>query len=291
MTTPHNKAWQLSSLDEQVLQLALQEDLSTPFCDVTTETLLGERCLQAEAYIVSKHPEPFILCGTMLAKALLQRLPDPCEINCLFQDRDRVTPGATVFQLRGSLKTLLMAERTLLNFLQHLSGIATTTRAFVDAVKHTALKILDTRKTTPGLRHLAKYAVACGGGVNHRFALYDVILIKDNHIDALGGTEKTLQALPEQKQFPTLIEVRTLQELDIVLKKGLHKIDRVLLDNMNLSELRASVDCCKGKIATETSGNITLASIVPLAETGVDYASIGALTHSFDHIDLSMRIT
>lgn len=285
-------AWQLNWRDERLLNQALQEDLSFPAFDVTTETLFPNQNTDVKVRVVSKHPTPFVLSGMPIVRRLVEKFSyaGKLQLEGKFQDGDVVNPGEVIFFLSGPNKIILMIERTLLNFVQHLSAIATTTRSFVDKVKHTQLKILDTRKTTPGFRHLDKYAVTCGGGVNHRDGLYDVILIKDNHIDALGGVEKVLQQLPVEKKYFTIIEIRNIEELQIVLNNNAHKIDRVLLDNMNLIELKECVTLCKGKLLTEASGNICFDTIVQVAETGVDYASIGRLTHSLNSIDISMQV-
>jgi nicotinate-nucleotide pyrophosphorylase (carboxylating) len=156
-------------------------------------------------------------------------------------------------------------------------------------VKDTSLKILDTRKTTPGLRYLEKYAVACGGGMNHRRGLYDVIMIKDNHIDLLGGIANTIAALKNTAQLPVILEIRTREELIVALEKGRGKITRVLLDNMSVSQLTACVALNAGVFETEASGGIGLENIIAIAKTGVDYASVGALTHSAGSVDLSMQ--
>ncbi len=284
--------WQLSWRDERLLNQALQEDLSFPVFDVTTETLFPNQNNNVKVRVVSKHPTPFVLSGMPIVRRLVEKFSyaGKLQLEEKFQDGDLIQSGEVIFFLTGPNKIILMIERTLLNFVQHLSAIATTTRSFVDKVTHTQLKILDTRKTTPGFRHLDKYAVTCGGGVNHRDGLYDVILIKDNHIDALGGVEKVLQQLPAGKQYFTIIEIRNIEELKIILNNNANKIDRVLLDNMNLIELKECVTLCKGKILTEASGNISLDNIVEVAETGVDYASIGRLTHSLNSIDMSMQV-
>ncbi len=273
-----------------MLQLALNEDLGVPFFDATTALLFENTNINSKAKIISKQATPFVVCGTSLTAKILQHFSDSVEFNTPFRDGDVIHPGETLLTLQGSITTLLMIERTLLNFLQYLSAIATCTQAFVKKVQHTNLKILDTRKTTPGMRHLAKYAVFCGGGVNHRAGLYDAVLVKDNHIDALGGMGKMLERLPLIKKFNTIIEVRTLAELEGILNHGLDKVDRVLLDNMSPAELKTCVELCKNKIQTEASGNITLDTVVTVAETGVDYASIGKLTHSIASVDLSMLL-
>jgi len=282
-------SWQLSSSDQQLLDLALAEDLNLPFCDITTETLFADRDFAIVATIISKHPTSFVACGMPVVQGLLKYFPQ-CKLTTSFQDGDIIKPGATLLSLQGPVKALLQLERTLLNFLQHLSAVATMTQIFVEKIKHTHTKILDTRKTTPGFRHLDKYAVFCGGGVNHRMGLYDALLIKDNHIDALGGIAQVLQRLPVQKQYETVIEIRTVAELQEVLQNGLAKIDRVLLDNMNLTQLCECAELCKNKIATEASGNVALTTVADIAATGVDFVSVGKLTHSISAIDLSMRM-
>lgn len=284
--------WKLSWRDERLLNQALQEDLSFPLLDVTTQTLFPSQDANVQVRIISKHPTAFVLAGMPIVQRLVEKFSyqGALQLEENFHDGDLVQPGEIILFLTGPQKIILMIERTLLNFVQHLSAIATTTRSFVDKVKHTQLKILDTRKTTPGFRHLDKYAVTCGGGVNHRDGLYDVILIKDNHIDALGGINKVLQQLPLDKKYSTIIEIRTIEELKIVLNNNTNKIDRVLLDNMNITDLKSCAELCKGKILTEASGNISLDNIVQVAETGVDYASVGRLTHSLSNIDLSMQV-
>ena len=182
-----------------------------------------------------------------------------------------------------------MLERTLLNFLRHLSAIATLTRQFVDKVSHTHLKLLDTRKTTPGFRHLEKYAVHCGGGINHRMGLYDAILIKDTHIDFLGGLENALQKIPNKYPLPVIVEIRNQQEFDIAIQYP-QKITRLLFDNMRPEQLTQYVKNTPKMLETESSGNITLNNIADVAQTGVDYASVGCITYAAGQVDLSMIV-
>jgi len=280
----------------QLIDLALAEDLGLPYCDITTNCLFPEVNNPSSASIISKQKEPIILSGLSIANNILETLDHTLkthsEIKSDYQDSDLIQPGAVVLTIHSSsARTLLMAERTVLNFLQRLSAIATLTSKFVDAVKHTKTKILDTRKTIPGWRHLEKYAVQCGGGVNHRFGLYDAVMIKDTHIDLLGGMQKALAILPHEmkKNYPVIIEVRTPSELEILLEHGLSKITRVLLDNMSPELLSQCVAMCFGKIATEASGNITLDNIAAVAACGVDFISVGKITHSAGSIDLSMK--
>ncbi|MGE3919344.1 MAG: carboxylating nicotinate-nucleotide diphosphorylase [Gammaproteobacteria bacterium] len=280
----------LNSIDKKIIVLALEEDLGPAMQDVTSELLLGEDTRRYKARIISKEKNTIVLCGLAILETLLASSSEEISFQTNFVDGQIIEPGETILILEGPAKDLLIIERTLLNFLQHLSSIATHTARFVKAVEGTVLKILDTRKTTPGLRHLEKYAVHCGGGVNHRVGLYDAIMIKDTHVDLIGGMQKTLSyfaKLPKQN-VPVIVEVRNKEELAIVLEY--HRfISRILLDNMDIELLTACVKQCKGIISTEASGGITLANIRAIAETGVDFASIGQLTHSAVHVDLSMK--
>jgi len=277
-------------LNQQLIQLALQEDLGYPYRDLTTE-LLDFNITTQQVKIVSKHSEPIRLCGLILLPEIMKHFSSTYEINTPYQDGDTVPPYEIIATLSGPSKMLLMLERTWLNFLQRLCGIATLTASFVNEVKHTSMKILDTRKTAPGMRHLEKYAVFCGGGVNHRMGLYDAIMIKDTHIDLGGGLSNVLAQLPylTKKSPLTIVEVRDVVELNILLTEGLDKVNRVLLDNMTTDELRECVALCKNKLITEASGNIMLDNVKMIAETGVDFASIGQITHSAPIVDLSMR--
>jgi nicotinate-nucleotide pyrophosphorylase (carboxylating) len=282
---------QLNYIDQQLIQLALEEDLGTPFLDITSQTLFKEFS-QGQVKIVSKHPTPIVFCGFSLVSAVLDKFNQPYNVKTFFKEGDIVPPKSTLLTIVGDKACLMMAERTILNFLQHLCAVATLTYQFVSLVSHTAMKILDTRKTLPGFRHLDKYAVQCGGGVNHRMGLYDALMLKDNHIDLLGGMKKALEKLPADilKHYPVIVEIRDLAELKIALQYGKHKITRVLLDNMSLTDVKTCVEYCKGIIPTEASGNMNLNTITAVAETGVDYASVGIITHSAGRVDLSMQM-
>lgn len=280
----------INPIDQQLIELALREDLDYPFSDLTTNSLIFTKEIQ-EAKIISKHPEPIHLSGLALLPEIMKHFSPLCELHTQYHDGDVVNSHEVILTLSGSPKILLMLERTLLNFLQRLCGIATLTAQFVNQVKHTPMKILDTRKTTPGMRHLEKYAVFCGGGVNHRMGLYDAMMIKDTHIDLVGGLSNVLRQLPpitEDSPF-AVVEVRDEAELKILLSEGLNKVNRVLLDNMTLDQLRECVALCRDKLPTEASGNITLNNIQAVAETGVNFASIGKITHSAAIVDLSMK--
>jgi nicotinate-nucleotide pyrophosphorylase (carboxylating) len=303
--------WQLNQIDQTLIELALTEDLGAPFCDLTTQALFPDNNKISRARIISKHSEPIVLCGLPVIKAVLNKFTDQSQIQESYQDGQIVNPKETILTIEAPANYLLMAERTILNFLQRLCAVATLTKKFVDAVKHTSLKILDTRKTTPGYRHLEKYAVQCGGGVNHRMGLYDAMMIKDTHVDALGGMEQALMMLAKNTgdrrsplpntntivgatggrplPYNIIVEVRNIEELKIVLQYGRNKITRVLLDNMSPELMRECVALCKNIFPTEASGNISLDNIKTIAETGVDFASIGKLTHSAGSVDLSMK--
>jgi len=275
-----------------LLDIALTEDLGPSLQDLTTDLLFANlKNNTFQAHIKSKQAKPIVFCGSNLIKTILEKLDKNFEITFYYQDGDWCEPGSRLFDIKASADLILKTERIILNFLQRLSAIATLTREFVDAISHTTAKILDTRKTTPGLRNLEKYAVRCGGGINHRMGLYDALMIKDTHVDLLGGMEMALAQLPDTivLQFPVIVEVRNVNELNTVLNKGLHKISRVLLDNMTLTQLKECVRLCHKKISTESSGNINLSNIKEVAETGVDFISIGQLTHSAGCVDLSMQ--
>lgn len=293
--------WQLNRIDQELIDLALAEDLGLPMRDLTTELLLQTEG-ECTARVISKHSEPVVVSGLPVVQAILATLCASlnassgtkrlqAELMSTCHDGDVVNAKQEIFKLRGSPTVLLMAERTLLNFMQRLSAIATTTAKYVAKIKHTNAKILDTRKTLPGFRHLEKYAVTCGGGVNHRMGLYDAIMIKDTHIDVLGGMQQALAKLPDNilKRVPVIVEVRNKAELEVVLSDAPHKTTRVLLDNMSVELMRECVLLCKDKIPTESSGNVTLDTIQTIAETGVDFISVGRITHSAGSVDLSMK--
>lgn len=281
----------LTNFDRQLIQLALQEDMGLPYYDATSQILFSDGEM-GQASIYSKHPQPIIFCGEIFLKEFLELFFPDCQVEFFVHDGQIVSPQNLICKLTGPRKHLLMLERCILNFLQRLCAIATLTRDYVERVKNTALKILDTRKTAPGMRHLEKYAVQCGGGVNHRMGLYDAIMVKDTHIDLLGGLEKVFAQFRRTAStisLPIIIEVRTPCELQSALKVQDIPITRVLLDNMPLTMLAECVKMCQGKVATEASGNISLENILDIAQTGVQYASVGKLTHSAGVVDLSMQ--
>jgi len=233
-----------------------------------------------------------ILAGIEVAKEVLRQINPSISIKCFKKDGDEIFVGDIVFELEGSARSMLTAERTLLNFMQRLSGIATVSQQYANAVKDTKAKILDTRKTTPNMRELEKYAVKIGGAENHRFGLYDMIMLKDNHIDFAGGIEKAIDTTHEYLKKNGLdlkieIETRTLEEVKRVVKHG--QIDRIMLDNFTAESLMEALKLIDGKYETEASGGITLQNIKEYAQTGVDLISIGALTHHIKSLDLSLK--
>jgi nicotinate-nucleotide pyrophosphorylase (carboxylating) len=233
-----------------------------------------------------------IIAGIEVAKEVLRQVDPSISMICFRNDGDEISVGDIVFVLEGSARNMLTTERTLLNFLQRLSGIATISKQYADAVQGTKTIILDTRKTTPNLRELEKYAVKIGGAKNHRFGLYDMIMLKDNHIDFAGGIEKAIDSTHEYLEKTALnlkieIETRSLDEVIRVVKHG--KIDRIMLDNFSPEEIKEALRWIAGKYETEASGGITLKNIKEYAQTGVDYISIGALTHHIKSLDLSLK--
>jgi nicotinate-nucleotide pyrophosphorylase (carboxylating) len=227
----------------------------------------------------------------VLAEAAFQELSTGVEFTRVAADGQRVAAGDALLEIEGPARALLGAERVALNFIQRLSGVATLTSQYVEAVKGTRAHILDTRKTTPGWRRLEKYAVTCGGGRNHRIGLYDMVLIKDNHLVALQQARPNPIAAAVQRaraKYPALkveVEADTLEQVDEALAAG---ADRILLDNMSLVQLQLAVARCQGRVETEASGGVTLASVRAIAETGVDFISVGALTHSAPAVDIGL---
>ncbi|HRX25129.1 MAG TPA: carboxylating nicotinate-nucleotide diphosphorylase, partial [Chitinophagales bacterium] len=236
--------------------------------------------------------EPGIVAGVDLAQWILQHVNPETEVNISIPDGAMVEPGDVIFTAYGRVQALLVAERTMLNFMQRMSGIATRTNKYVQLVRHTKARILDTRKTSPGLRQFEKWAVRLGGGHNHRFGLYDMIMIKDNHIDFCGGIEpavKRVQAYMEQNDLdlPIEVETRNLEEVKQALFAG--GVHRIMLDNFELEAMREAVQFIRGRVEVEASGGVNLETVKAIAETGVDYISVGELTHTIDSLDLSFK--
>jgi nicotinate-nucleotide pyrophosphorylase (carboxylating) len=268
------------------VRAALDEDIGTG--DVTTLATVPE---STHAVALMRAREMLVPAGLDLAEAAFRALSADVQVTRLVQDASRAASGMALLRVEGPARALLSAERVALNFVQRLSGIATLTAQFVDAIKGTGARILDTRKTTPGWRRLEKYAVSCGGGANHRMGLYDMVLIKDNHLAALrDAAPNPIAAAIERAraQYPGLkveVEADTLDQVEQALEA---RPDFLLLDNMNPVQLRLAVQKCKGRTLTEASGGVTLGTVRTIAETGVDFISIGALTHSARAVDIGL---
>lgn len=269
---------------EILIRTALEEDIGSG--DVTTSCTV-EPGAQGKGRIVAK--EPLVLAGIDVARQVFWAVDSELKVHLPLKDGHRAIEGDLLLEVAGDLAAMLIAERTALNFLQRLSGIATLTRAFVDKVGGARARILDTRKTTPGYRLLEKAAVRVGGGYNHRFGLYDGVIIKDNHIAAAGSIQKAVRAALDSKSHTLRVEVEveTLDQLAEAIAAGAHA---VMLDNMDLETMAEAVRRTKGKIPLEASGGITLANVGEIAATGVDLISVGALTHSARAVDMSMEI-
>lgn len=271
-----------AGLYRDFVRRALAEDFG--WGDITTEGVIA-RDQRALASLVAK--APCVIAGLDIASEAFRQLDPAVTVTMLWKDGDRVEAGTTLAQYQGTASALLTAERTALNFLQRLSGIATLTRQFVDAAAG-RLVVLDTRKTTPLLRVFEKYAVRAGGGSNHRNGLDDGILIKDNHVRLAGGVVEAVTRMKKfSREMPTEVEVQSLDEVNGALEAG---ADILLLDNMSTPDIIEAVRRCQGRARTEISGGVTLARMPELAATGADYVSIGALTHSAPAIDLSVDI-
>lgn len=251
--------------------------------DLTSEHAIPADATCEAAILVN---EDGVVCGLEVAEALFRELDDDVELDALAADGDLVAAGARVLRISGPARPILTGERTALNILGRLSGIATLTRRFVDEIHGMRAQVLDTRKTTPGLRALEKYAVRCGGGTNHRFGLYDGILIKDNHLAVAGSIRAAVEGA-RGSGVPVQVEVDTLDQLREALDAG---ADSILLDNMSVERLKQAVALAGGRVKLEASGGVTLDTIRPIAETGVDFISIGALTHSARSLDVSLEV-
>ncbi|MBC7915151.1 MAG: carboxylating nicotinate-nucleotide diphosphorylase [Pyrinomonadaceae bacterium] len=232
------------------------------------------------------------IAGVDVAIEIFSQVDSSLEVNVLIEDGSEVKHGDIVLTVTGSAYSILVAERLVLNTMQRMSGIATTTARIVNILKPTNTQVLDTRKTTPNMRFLEKLAVKIGGGINHRFGLYDMVLIKDNHVDYAGGISEALHAAKHYletntKNIPIEIEVRNIAELKEVINCG--KVDRILLDNFSFDSLKEAVDIINGKFITEASGGITEENVLQYALCGVDYVSMGALTHSVKSLDMSLK--
>lgn len=266
-----------------IIRQALKEDIGSG--DATTESIVPKDTV-ITGRIIAK--QPGIVAGLDVARTTFEMLDSNIRFQNLVSEGDRVECGAVLATIRGSARAVLTGERTALNFLGRMSGIATSTRLFVDAVEGTGAIILDTRKTAPGLLFIDKLAVRRGGGQNHRMGLYDMILIKDNHIDLAGSiTEAVRRALSSNSLLDIEVEARTLDDVYALLALD---VQRIMLDNMSVEMIREAVAVCKGKAMLEASGNITLENVRQIAECGVDFISVGSLTHSAKALDVSFLV-
>jgi nicotinate-nucleotide pyrophosphorylase (carboxylating) len=268
---------------ERIVHAALAEDIGAG--DVTTEATVAADATGTAAILVK---EPGVVCGLRAVEATFRALDPDIEFEAFARDGDAVEAPAVVARVIGSQRAILTGERVALNFLGRLSGIATLTRRYVDAVAGTRAAVLDTRKTTPGLRALEKHAVAAGGGRNHRFGLDDAVLIKDNHLRAAGSIAAAVELVRRASDLPVEVECDTVDQVRDALEAG---VDAILLDNMTPAELREAVLLADGRARLEASGGVTLETIRAVAETGVDEISVGALTHSVPSLDVSLELT
>lgn len=275
-------------LVQQLIELAFAEDIGEG--DHTSLATIPEHS-KGRSIIVAK--EEGILAGVELARHIFHKIDAALDIKILVADGSTLQKGDVVMDITGNPISMLTAERTVLNFMQRLSGVATQTHRYTKVLTGLHTKILDTRKTTPGLRLLEKWAVTVGGGMNHRMGLYDMLLIKDNHVDFAGGISQAIQAAKQYLQSRNLnlaieVETRNLDEVKRVMECG--GVQRIMLDNFSVAQLAEAVQYVNRSYETEASGGITLATLRDYAETGVDFISSGALTHSVKSLDLSMRV-
>lgn len=272
---------------DELIELAIKEDIGdgdhTSLCCIPAEERGRMRLLCKQEGIIA---------GIEIAQIVLKRLDSDVVFDQKIEDGTRVKPGDVAFYVEGRLQSLLQAERILLNIMQRMSGVATQTAIYADRIKDLHTKVLDTRKTTPGMRVLDKLAVSIGGGKNHRIGLFDMILLKDNHIDFAGGVRKAVLGAKEylkahNKNIPIECEVRTLEDIDEVFAAG--GVDRIMFDNFSVELTKKAVEKVAGRCETESSGGITLETLRDYALTGVDYISVGALTHQIKSLDMSLK--
>lgn len=269
---------------EQLLRSALEEDIGGG--DITTLSTVAK---DTRGKGLFRAKRAGVVAGLILIEKIFSYLDTEVEVRCLSRDGDAVKPGTVVAEAEGPIRALLMGERTALNFLQRLSGTATLTRRYVDAVKDFPVKIIDTRKTTPGFRTLEKYAVRMGGGTNHRLGLYDAALIKDNHIAAAGSIAGAVASVRRQAPFMAKIEVEC-STLDQVREALDARADVIMLDNVNPKEMADAVRVINKRAWVEASGGITIETLREVAAAGVDFISVGALTHSAPAVDFNMKV-
>jgi nicotinate-nucleotide pyrophosphorylase (carboxylating) len=274
-------------LIDSLLDLAFAEDLGDG--DHTTLSTIPADAMGRSRLIIK---EEGILSGVEVARKVLAKVDPSIKMEVMIQDGAKVKPGDIAFTAEGPVRSLLIAERTMLNIMQRMSGVATMTARYQQRLEGLHTRVLDTRKTTPGMRMLEKEAVACGGGTNHRIGLFDMILIKDNHIDFAGGIEKAIQRANDYckangKNLKIEVEVRSLDDIRRVMEHG--GVDRIMFDNFTPELTREAVAMVGGKYETESSGGITIENLREYGETGVDFISVGALTHSVKGLDMSFK--
>lgn len=270
-----------------VIKTALEEDIKDG--DITTLATIPDEVFAEGKFLIKENG---ILAGIEIAELVFNTVDEKIDFKKLMDDGSRISEGDIAAIVSGKASSLLTAERTALNFLQRMSGIATSTKSYVDKISHTRAKILDTRKTVPGLRMLDKFAVKIGGGKNHRIGLFDMFLIKDNHIAVAGSITKAVQSCVDYKSIKNLnykieVEVKNLAEIEEAITT---EADIIMLDNFSPSEMKMAVDIIGDRFETEASGGINLETIKDYAETGINYISVGALTHSVKALDISLEI-
>ncbi len=268
---------------DELITRAIEEDM--PSGDITTDALVPADAV-SEASFTAK--EEGVLAGLPIAKRVFEMIDDKVVFRSMMEDGCLMRKGDVPAVVKGSTASILKGERTALNFLQRLSGIATATRSYVEAVKGTRARILDTRKTTPGLRHLEKYAVRVGGGTNHRIGLSDMVLIKDNHLAFVGSITEAVRRARAGAPAGVKVEVEVCG-LDGLREAIACGADIIMLDNMSPETMRKAVETAAGRVPLEASGNVRLENVRRVAETGVDYISVGALTHSYKSLDISLE--
>ena len=269
---------------EHLIKIALKEDIGSG--DITTDNLIDPQ-LKGKGLIIAK--ESLVVAGLNVAKQVFQYLDSEVIFKSEYDDGDFVKKGDALVNVEGRLRALLSGERTALNFLQHLSGISTLVRSYINELSDKNIRLVDTRKTTPGLRGLEKYAVRVGGAYNHRIGLYDGVLIKDNHIAAFGGIKKAIDHIRSQVSHLLKIEVE-VSDLDQVKEALESKADVIMLDNMTIKQIKEATAFIDNRAIVELSGGITKSDLKSLSDTGVDIISVGALTHSARCVDISMQI-
>ncbi|MDD6209706.1 MAG: carboxylating nicotinate-nucleotide diphosphorylase [Bacteroidales bacterium] len=277
----------MNNLIDQLIQLSFAEDIGDG--DHTTLSSIPESATGKSKLIIK---EDGVIAGVEIAQRIFHAFDPDLKVSVYINDGAQVKKGDIAFVVEGKVRSILQTERLVLNVMQRMSGIATTTRKYADRLKGTKTRVLDTRKTTPGMRMLEKEAVRIGGGVNHRIGLFDMILLKDNHVDFAGGIEKAITRAKEYlkekgKDLKIEIEVRNFDEINEVLRVG--GVDRIMLDNFNTEDTCKAVKLIDGKYETESSGGITFETLRDYAECGVDFISVGALTHSVKSLDMSLK--